>query len=419
MCQTTTDRPAATLKFFWRPALAAWLVALAFAPVSSHAIQPGAAKILARLPAAVQRTILAEIGEGQLLDLHRSIEDGAVVFEVEMSRNNRTREFTVAATGELVDIQVYLDETPAAVQRTILAAANGGKVTDISKTLDAGKTIYDVEWVQGGRTRNFMVSADGQLLTMQVFLDETPPAVRETIAAQVGKGSLREINRTTDEGETVYDVEMTKGGSTRDFIVNAAGELFGLKVLLSETPAAVQKTIRGEVGGGKLLEIEKNTEEGKLVYDAKMDKDGRTRSFTVSADGDLLNSEVFLDETPAAVKQTILSQLRGGQLVDIYRTTDEGDVVYEVEITKGGKSRSLTVDANGALYSEEEPVALADTPPDVRNAIQSLLAQGGQADITRLKEEDEISYLVELKQGGKRQSLTLDASGKVIAPAKN
>ena len=378
-----------------------------------------AAKLLGRFPAAVQKTIFAEIGEGQLLDIHRSVEDGAVVFEVEMSRNGRTRDFTVAVTGELVDIQVFLDETPSGVQKTILAAAAGGKVTDISKTRDAGKTVYDVELVQGGRTRNFTVSGDGQLLDMEVFLNETPPAVRETIAAQVGKGTLVEINRTTEDGETVYGVQMTKGGSVRDFTVNASGELFGLKMFLRETPEAVQKTVRAEVGGGKLLEIEKNTEEGKLVYDVKMDKDGRTRNFTVGDGGDLLSMEVFLNEAPAAVKQTIQSQVRDGQLADIYRTTDEGDVVYEVEITKGGKSRSLTVDSNGVLFSEEESVALSDTPAAVRDTIQTLLGQGGQADITRLKEEDEISYLVELKQGDKKQSLTLDASGKVLPPSKN
>ena len=360
-----------TLKITLKPVLAAWMLALTFAPVSGNAIQPMAAKILARFPAAVQRTIFAEIGEGQLLDIHRSIEDGTVVFEIEMSRNGRTREFTVAATGELVDIQVFLDETPSRVQKTILAAAAGGKVTDISKTSDAGKTIYDVELVQGGRTRNFTVSADGQLLDMQVFLDETPPAVRETITAQVGKGVLREINRTTEDGETLYDVEMMKGGNLHNFTVNAGGELFGLKVLLSETPAAVQKTVRTEVGGGKLLEIEKTTDEGKLVYEIKMDRNGRTRSFTVSDASDLLSMEVFLDEAPAAVKQTIQSQLHGGQLVDIYRTTDEGDTVYEAEITKGGKSRSLTVDTNGELCSEEELVALSDTPAPVRNAIQN------------------------------------------------
>ena len=407
------------MKFVLKPALVACFLTWAFAPICSNAIQPMAAKVLARFPAAVQRTIFAEIGEGELLDIHRSVEDGAIVFEVEMNRNGRTREFTVAATGELVDIQVFLDETPYGVQKTILAAAADAKVTDISKTRDAGKTIYDVELVRGRRTRNFTVSADGQLLTMQVFLDETPPAVKETIKAQVGKGSLREINRITEDGETVYEVEMTKGGATRDFTVNASGELFGLKTLLSETPEAVQKTVRAEVGSGKLLEIEKNTEEGKLVYDVKMDKDGRTRNFTVSDGGDLINMEVFLNEAPAVVQQTIQSQLRGGQLADIYRTTDEGDVVYEVEITKGGKSRSLTVDSNGVLFSEEEPVALSDTPAAVRNAIQTLLGQGGQADITRLKEEDEISYLVELKQGDKKQSLTLDASGKVLPSSKN
>jgi hypothetical protein len=42
-----------------------------------------------------------------------------------------------------------------------------------------------------------------------------------------------------------------------------------------------------------------------------------------------------------------------------------------------------------------------------------------QADITRIKDEDVVSYLVELKRAGKKQSLTLDANGKFLPSDKN
>ena len=407
------------LKTSPKPGLAAWILLLVFASVCCNAIQPMAARLLTRFPAAMQKTILAEIGNGELLDIHRSVEDGAVVFQIEMSRNGRTREFTVATNGELIDVQVFLDETPPRVQKAIVAAAGGGKVTDISKTLDAGKTVYDVELAKGGRTRNFTVSADGQLLDMEVFLDETPSAVKETITAQVGKGRLVNINRIIENGETVYEVEMTKAGGVRDFIVTDNGNLFGLKVSLKETPPAVQETVQTQIGKGRLLEIEKTTEDGALVYEIKMEKDGRSRNFTVNGDGGLLEMEVFLDETPAAVKQTVQSQMRDGQLADIYRTTEDGDTVYEAEITTNGKSRSLTVDSTGAILSEEESVALSDTPAEVQKTIQTLVGSGALAGITQTREEDGISYLVELNQTGKKQSVTLDANGKVLSLNKD
>ena len=59
-------------------------------------------------------------------------------------------------------------------------------------------------------------------------------------------------------------------------------------------------------------------------------------------------------------------------------------------------------------------MALSDAPAEVRKTIQTLLGPGTLAGITRTKEEDEISYLVELRQAGKKQSLTLDSNGKVL-----
>jgi uncharacterized membrane protein YkoI len=135
--------------------------------------------------------------------------------------------------------------------------------------------------------------------------------------------------------------------------VDANGEVSGLKVLLNEMPSAAQKTVRAEVGSGKLVEIEKATEEGKAVYEVEMFRDGKSRVFIVGAKGDLLDMEVFLEETPPAIKAAIQAQLGGGQVADIRRTMEEGEVFYDVEITKDGKSRSLTLTAKGDLSDEK------------------------------------------------------------------
>lgn len=335
-----------------------------FSPLAaqSQTVKPKPADPLGDVPVAAQRRILAEVGNGKVLDVQKTVQNGAVVFDVEMTRNGRTRDLTVAASGELIDIQMSLDETPLLIQKTIQAAAVGGEVTDLSKTFDDGKTIYDVELLKGGKTRNFTVSAGGQLLDMEMFLEETPPAVKRAIVAEVGKGRLQKIYRTTEDGETIYDVEMTKGG-VRDFTVDANGEVSGLKVLLTEMPSAAQKTVRAEVGSGKLMEIEKATDEGKVIYEVEMFRDGKSRDFTVGANGDLMDMEVFLDETPTAIKATIQAQSAGGQVTEIRRMTEDGEVFYDVEITKDGKARSLTVTANGVLSDENEAVASSSGMP--------------------------------------------------------
>lgn len=70
------------------------------------------------------------------------------------------------------------------------------------------------------------------------------------------------------------------------------------KVKLSDCPAAVQKTIKEQAEGGKILEIEKETKkDGSVVYEAEIKKsDGKKIEIEVAEDGKLLDTEVEDDE---------------------------------------------------------------------------------------------------------------------------
>ncbi|MCI0746747.1 MAG: hypothetical protein L0Y58_15200 [Verrucomicrobia subdivision 3 bacterium] len=70
------------------------------------------------------------------------------------------------------------------------------------------------------------------------------------------------------------------------------------KVKLSDCPAAVQKTIKENANGGKILEIEKETKkDGTVVYEAEVKKsDGKTIEIEVAEDGKLLSVEDEDDE---------------------------------------------------------------------------------------------------------------------------
>lgn len=54
-----------------------------------------------------------------------------------------------------------------------------------------------------------------------VKLSETPAAVQKTIHSQVGDGTLGEIDKALNGGETVYNVGLTaKDGNERDFTMD-------------------------------------------------------------------------------------------------------------------------------------------------------------------------------------------------------
>jgi hypothetical protein len=67
-----------------------------------------------------------------------------------------------------------------------------------------------------------------------------------------------------------------------------AGEV---KLALTEAPAAVQATIKKEAASGEVKEIEKETENGRVVYEAEVVTNGKTEEITVAEDGTFLGRE--------------------------------------------------------------------------------------------------------------------------------
>ncbi|TAK96322.1 MAG: hypothetical protein EPO07_14665, partial [Verrucomicrobia bacterium] len=63
-------------------------------------------------------------------------------------------------------------------------------------------------------------------------------------------------------------------------------------VSLSSLPAAAQKTIQSHLGGDKLGEIERVEEDGEVSFDVTITKGETEHSLSVGEDGTLLSLEV-------------------------------------------------------------------------------------------------------------------------------
>ena len=61
------------------------------------------------------------------------------------------------------------------------------------------------------------------------------------------------------------------------------------KVTMTELPAAVQKTIQDNLGGGTVTETAKETKDGKTYYEAEVQKSGGEKvEIKVAEDGSLI-----------------------------------------------------------------------------------------------------------------------------------
>jgi uncharacterized membrane protein YkoI len=254
---------------------------------------------------------------------------------------------------------VTLSETSAAVQKTIQAQAGNGQLGEIDKVLDDGETVYDVELTaKDGQERDFSVGEDGMLLSVEVAPAETPAPVQKAIQTLKNQGNLESIDKNLDDSEITYDVELaTKDDREKDFTIAADGTLLSAEVALSETPDAVQKTIAARLNGGKLESIDKNFDDDGISYDVEITTQaGLENGFTVAANGSLSSAQMTLEETPRPVQRTIKNQIGNGKILEIDRSfvKERGVFPYEVEAQKDGKSFDFSVGPRGKFLGMDQ-----------------------------------------------------------------
>lgn len=141
-----------------------------------------------------------------------------------------------------------------------------------------------------------------------VTLDQCPVAVRRTIESRLDGGSLMEIERTTDHGEVLYEVDVRGAAGVVEFDVAADGVFRGYEddddgddgdddeneeeIPLSEVPDVIREAAINAVDGLVLEEAVRETENGAVVYELEGEAGGQEYEVEVSADGKVLEVEL-------------------------------------------------------------------------------------------------------------------------------
>ena len=220
-------------------------------------------------------------------------------------------------------------------------------------------------------------------------LSETPAAVQKTIQARVGDGKLGDIDKISENGGIVYEVGLTaKDGQDRDFTVAEDGTLSSAQVTLAETPAAVQKSIQTLAKTGAVERIDQSLDDPEITYDIGLTtKDGLEKGFTLDAEGVLLSMEVTLAEMPAAAQQTVQTEVADGTVKSISKMFDAGGITYDVEATAKGGREKAFTVAESGKVVSQR-ITVHETPPAVRRTIRARIAGGKILRIDRTLTED-------------------------------
>jgi len=123
---------------------------------------------------------------------------------------------------------------------------------------------------------------------------ELPPAVEKTVAAQSAGATIKGFSTEKENGQTLYEAEMTVNGHSKDISMTADGSIVEIEeqVALDSLSADVKAGLQTKAGKGKILKVESLTKKGKLVaYEAKVDTNGKKSEVQVGPDGKPLDHE--------------------------------------------------------------------------------------------------------------------------------
>jgi len=140
-----------------------------------------------------------------------------------------------------------------------------------------------------------------------------PPAVQKTVRSQSPNGEITGVSKTTENGMDAWKVDIRNQGANKDneLIVAADGKVLSsdmpnnpngvvqdVKKALTPTgavgtkfsalPESVQKTIQAHAPANQISDIERHTDNGRVIYEVQFQDTGKNPSIKVAEDGTLV-----------------------------------------------------------------------------------------------------------------------------------
>lgn len=138
-----------------------------------------------------------------------------------------------------VEKRTFLDQVPEAVRATLLSQSQGGTIEEIEIETENSRTIYEADVAVGGQKIELKVAADGSLISKEaededndqeegdnedqedeeeasLSLDQVPDLVKATLLREAQGGTIKEIQREDEDGQIVYGAEVVINGQEFD-----------------------------------------------------------------------------------------------------------------------------------------------------------------------------------------------------------
>ena len=129
--------------------------------------------------------------------------------------------------------------------------------------------------------------------------------------------------------------------------------------------------------------------------------------------GQKKEERVSVAQMSAPARATVERVTAGGKVDQVDKEVERGKVVYDVEATVGGKHVEYLIgDADGAILGTEVSIELAQLPEPVRAAAEKYFGTTSGLKAMKGEEYGETHYEIEGPKSGKTVEVTFDPAGK-------
>ena len=130
-------------------------------------------------------------------------------------------------SGTTKEQDVLLGQVSAPARATITQQTTDGRVDRITKEVERGQTVYDVEATVGGKHMEYLIAdTDGKLLGTEVPIEfkDLPAPVCAAAEKYFGTTAGLTAMKGVEYGETQYEIEGQKNGRKTEVTFDPTGK---------------------------------------------------------------------------------------------------------------------------------------------------------------------------------------------------
>lgn len=138
----------------------------------------------------------------------------------------------VAAAPAQKAKKIAPDKLPKKIKAAIFGRFPGAQVTSAEREVENGQVVYDIELKHKGRKYEMDIKKNGTIIEIEkeVAAKDVPPAVTKTVMAKYPKATIKEVmevNKVKGKKETPdhYEVVLVMDGKEREIELSLEGKI--------------------------------------------------------------------------------------------------------------------------------------------------------------------------------------------------